>query len=340
MNRIGKILAIDGSYLLHRQLHIPEVFELKNNKGVRTGGVFGFLRSLTNEIKKCGDYFPVVCFDNGLAPRRVEADPYYKHADERADRSKQVLTEEESEIDYITQYRKQMSMLEDILLYFGIPVLKYKSWEGDDLLYLLSKMSDRCLVLTDDRDLLQLLSDTCDVRRPMADEYWTKDKFLEENNFESMYDFVIQKAVLGDGSDNIPGSCKGVGKGTLPEFMKLLKYIKSNDIPYPNDEESIREVCKKANAKYRKAFLNFNEDRFITNLQLVDLNAVDIEEPEDFLNLLKQSIECNIMNCENNRDFFKAVSSLGNLDIKEFSVDKLMEAVSVRYNNLFNYKEV
>ena len=76
----NKVLIIDGSYMIHRSLHIPEVFELKCSSGERTGGIFGFLRTLSSELRICGDYFPVVCFDEGLAPRRLAADPNYKKA--------------------------------------------------------------------------------------------------------------------------------------------------------------------------------------------------------------------------------------------------------------------
>ena len=72
-----KILIVDGSFLLHRVLSVPDIFALKNTKGVKTGGVYQFLRSLQREIINDGDYYPVVCFDKGLSKRRTDIDKNY-----------------------------------------------------------------------------------------------------------------------------------------------------------------------------------------------------------------------------------------------------------------------
>ena len=194
----NKIFIIDGSFLIHRSLHVQEIFNLKNSKGMRTGGIFGFLRSISAELKHCSDYYPVVTWDSGLSLRRVSADPFYKKANERGIDNK-VLTPEELDNDYITQYRRQRNFVIKLLSYFGIPSLKFKNWEGDDLMFILTKLSKDSLVLTDDRDLLQLLSSTCKVRRPMADELWTLDEFLESMKLEDIYDFILWKVIRGDG---------------------------------------------------------------------------------------------------------------------------------------------
>jgi len=323
-----KVLAIDGSYLLHRQLHINEIFELKNNNGDRTGGVFGFLRSLNNELKTCGDYFPIVCLDNGLSPRRTKADPCYKHNDIRTDNSKKVLTVEEHKDDYIEQYRIQRNMIYELLSYFGIPCLKFRDWEGDDLLYILSKISEESMILTDDRDMLQLLTPDCVVRRPMAKELINYNDFIESNNYDHIDDFIIAKAVLGDGSDNIPGSCKGVGKANINSLIKLLKSTIMMSESYPKEMDEMKELCTDLDIKYRKAFLNFDIDRFRINMELVDLNRVEVTES------ILDSIVSTINNCKSNIDYFKAVSYLSNLEIKEFSVDNLIALVSNKYSSL------
>lgn len=328
-----KLLIIDGSYMLHRSLHIPEVFELKASNGERTGGIFGFLRTLISELRICGDYFPVVCFDEGLAPRRTKADPHYKKADERDAKENNVVTPEEADIDYITQYRKQRNKLIEILMYFGVPCLKFIPWEGDDLMYILSKISEDSLVLTDDRDMLQLLSESCRVRRPMADEMWTLDSFLKSKDMNDIYDFVLWKAIRGDGSDNIPGCCKGVGEASVNDFIKLLYTFRDSldnwDFSaYPSTVEEMKNWCESFDIKYKKAYLNFNEDRFFTNLELVDLNKVEMDES------VFSSIISTVSNCKTYMNYFSAAKLLGSLEIRDISIDFLMESVSLRYNHL------
>ena len=202
--KLNKLLIIDGSFVLHRALHLNDVFDLKNSKGYRTGGIYQFLRMINKEVRTGGQYFPVVVFDMGLSSRRVNLDPDYKNARERARQDQMVLTPEESERDYVKQYRKQRNLLSVILPYFGIPVIKFPGWEGDDLMYILSKVCAECVILTDDRDMLQLLSKTVTVVRPKAEERVTLDSFLSENGYETIRDFVVYKALLGDNSDNIP----------------------------------------------------------------------------------------------------------------------------------------
>ena len=327
-----KIGIFDGSYLLHRCLHTPSLFELRNSKGIGTGGIFGVLRAINRELKKCGNYFPIVCFDDGLSPRRVSADIEYKKSEEKADLNNRILTPEESKIDFITQYRTQRNILVEILKYFGIPCLKFIPWEGDDLISLIVKLSNECVIITDDRDMLQLLSESCKVRRPMADELWTLEDFLKSMDITDIYDFVIIKAILGDNSDNIKSSCRGVGDKTVNGMLPLLKLFYVDGIwnfnKYPKEEKRMKLLCDSIDTKYRKAFLNFSPERFIINMELVDLEKVV------FTDEVYNSVISTITNSKAYVDYFKAVSSMSELEIREFSVDELLESVNNRYSNL------
>jgi len=321
-----KLLIVDGSYLLHRGLHQQQLWDLRSPNGERSGGIFQFLRSINSEIKKNGDYFPVVTWDAGLAKRRTDADPYYKHADERS-AELEVLTPEQADSDYITQYRTQRNKLIEILSYVGIPSIRINGWEGDDLICLLSRLSTDSRILTDDKDMLQLVSEDIEVRRPMADQLITLNKFLSDNDYENIYDFVINKAIIGDGSDNIPGCCQGVGGGTSGTLIKILKALDFNNELFKS-EDKIKQFCKDNGLKFRKAFLNFDKDRFTTNLELVDLSLVENDQ------YIIDSIIANIDNSRSSVDYFSAVRNLNHLGIKEVSVDELLSNVSHRFEGI------
>lgn len=321
-----KLLIVDGSYLLHRGLHQQNLFELRSPNGERSGGIFQFLRSINSEIRKNGDYFPIVTWDAGLSKRRTDADPYYKHADER-NKEPEVLTPEQADSDYITQYRKQRNKLIEILSYVGIPSIRIAGWEGDDLICLLSRLSINSRILTDDKDMLQLVSEDIEVRRPMADQLITLNEFLKENDYENIYDFVINKAIIGDGSDNIPGCCSGVSGGTSGTLIKILKALDFNDELFES-EDRMREFCKENNLKFRKAFLNFNKERFEKNLELVDLSLVENDSQ------VIDSIISTINNSRNLVNYFAAVRNLNILGIKEVSVDELLSNVSNRFDGI------
>jgi len=324
-------MIIDGSYLLHRQLHQPEIYGMVNDNGEHYGGVFGFLRSFNKEILTRSKYFPVVVFDHGLSPRRVELDQYYKHADERDTEIKSITSDTVAD-EYITQYRKQRNKLVTTLSYFGVPAIMITGWEGDDLIYILTQITKQSIVLTDDKDMLQLLSENVDVRRPMAKEKWTLEKFLTEKNYTDIYDFVIYKAVLGDESDNIPSSCKGVGDKYSNALIKVLRHFCKTTGrehswylgDYPQTEFEMKELCESLDVPYRKAFLNLDKERFCVNIGLVDLGLVEWDY------LITESISSTIMNSKNYANFFTLMNDLHDMGINEVPVDTIIESVSIR----------
>lgn len=322
----NSLLIVDGSYLIHRVLHNNHLFELRGPDGQRTGGVFGFIRCLNKELKLNPDYFPILCFDGGLDPRRTNADPNYKNAQERS-KQVDVVTQEDADSDYLTQYRRQRAMTMELLSYAGIPSLRFNTdiREGDDIIYYLSKICNKGLVLTDDRDMLQLVSDNISVRRPMADELITKDILLQD--YETIYDFIVNKAIIGDGSDSIPGCCKGVSGGTSSQLIKLLKLVDGSDINIDN-EDKIREICELNNIKFRKAMLNFDKERFEINMELVDLNRVVVTEN------IQKSIISTIDNCRSSVNFFSFSKKLEYLGIKEVDPSLIISTVNERFKYL------
>ena len=85
--KYSKILIFDGSHALHRSISEPHLWEMRNQKGERTGGVFGTLKTIYKETKYY-NYFPVVIFDGHLSKRRLNIFSNYKHYQD-----KQLLTE-------------------------------------------------------------------------------------------------------------------------------------------------------------------------------------------------------------------------------------------------------
>lgn len=328
--KFKNLLIIDGSYQLHRNLSIEELFNLENTEGECTGGIFGTIRLINKEIRD-SEAFPVVVFDNGLSRRRLDVDPTYKRANEREINKDEVLTPDEARLDYITQYRFSRSKLTEMLPLFGIPVIKMVPWEGDDLMYIISKMSEKSTILTDDRDLLQLLSPDVNVRRPKANEEYTLKRFLNETGYKHMYEFVMQKAICGDKSDNIGKSCEKVAEGTAPALITLLENTIFQNKKFPEDEKELRESCTNLGIKYKSAFLNFDREKYEQNLQLVDLNLVDGDVNQQLLD----SIISTISDCENKIDAFAAFDELNRFEIREIDPYEIIQNVNFRRKNLF-----
>ena len=109
---LNKVMIVDGSYMLHRALHTPALQELRTSTGMKSGGVFGTLRILQAEIKKFPGYFPIFCFDKGLAERRTQLYPDYKANRERKVADQLLATGVDlEEDDYLEEYHRQRADL-------------------------------------------------------------------------------------------------------------------------------------------------------------------------------------------------------------------------------------
>ena len=324
-----------GSHALHRALSVDNNWNMITTNGIKTGGIFGVLRTLLKEITTY-NYYPIVVFDHGLSTRRLELYPNYKHTEDK--KEKQLLLENKEnktpeellEEEFKYEYNTQRDMLKQLLPFFNIPVISYENWEGDDLIYLLTKISLDSIVVSDDKDLIQLIRDNdsgrCRIRRAMRDEFWDINT-LKEQNLDT-HTYIAHKALLGDPSDNIPSACFQVGEKTVSGLYDLYKGCSTLLNGFPTDDESLTEACKKLGITKRKAYLNFNENQFLINLMLTDLSLVD-NDIEKFNSKMLYNIEEDI------NFFFK-----NNLDekLQINNIIKILDYLEIKtfdYNNLF-----
>lgn len=329
---LKNIAIIDGSFFLHRNLKQPNLWDLRNSELERTGGIMGFLNTLQKELKLLNNYFPIVCWDEGQSDRRLSLyDNYKKHRDRIEDPDRKPfneMTKDELDEDYVYNYKLQRKKLIGILNSFGIPSLFFKHTEGDDLMWWLSNHCEKCIVLTDDRDLLQLLSEKCRVRQPMHNRTYTLESYLKENNFENINDFIKQKALLGDGSDNIPSACKGVGEKTTKVFFETYNKLKElGCVDIIHDEKLLKKFCNDNNLMYRKAFTNFDETQYMLNLELVDLSKIQSDELND------DAIYDAIKRVYKNHDVTDSIHLLNRYEIKTVNTNIIFEKlVMTRFN--------
>lgn len=292
----NRTLLIDGSYMLHRQLSVINQWDLQTTTGKRTGGVFGVIKSVFKEMQKY-NYFPIMVFDGGLAPRRLALYSNYKRNEEKqlllestsyAEKTEQQLMDEA----FMREYRTQRKDIIEFMHGMGIPCIRIKDWEGDDLLYILSKMSKDSIIISDDKDLIQAAFEDenrrCRIWRTMHEEML--DTHTLEKEGLNAWSYINRKAICGDPSDNIPSACYGVGEKTALDLIKLYESCKSNNVSFPHDENSLADACIKAGISKRKAYTNFDEAQFIINMELMNLKLVDNDITEQFVNKLYDEI--------------------------------------------------
>lgn len=313
---LNKVMIVDGSYVLHRSLHTPGLQELQTSSGMKTGGVFGALRILQSEIKKFPGYFPIFCFDKGLSQRRVDLYPEYKANRQRQEADTLIAAGvQEEEDNYLEEYHRQRTDLILILRSLGIPSLLLPGWEGDDLQYLLSTVCEDGVVISDDKDMIQLLSPTITIRRSMRDETITwdaNDTFYHHNRF------TIRKAITGDGSDNIMQVAAGVGETTADKIAQLLE-----NVEFDKYKETLEAEIQKGNKLSKKLqSIIDNWDHFLVNYQLIDLNLV--EAPVGFEQMIKDLITIVV----GHSNILKAYQLIGQYEMKSIFPDQIIGSLA------------
>lgn len=353
-----KIAIIDGSYMLHRSLHQKEIFSLCDSNGNKTGGIFGFLRSLKKSLDNIPlDYYPVVCWDSRVSERRLAVYPNYKHYEERQKESylldlalkkieepsltfgedvndteieeiskkihdilsnRKLFGQDKDPDDYLSVYVDQRRKLMEILDSFGIPSIRITNWEGDDLMYLLSKITCNSILITDDSDLRQLISENVFVLRVLKEVRLLTLK--EETNPQRI---ALVKAITGDGSDNVPQLIKGLGNVGATEIANIIQ--DNNEDPDKFIPELRSKITKGRTKKFVEPFIDLLKE-YDRNLELVDLRRV----PVDMLVINEMISTINETSKKGN--YMEVVSKLGSYEMKSVNIDEIFTRLSAIKN--------
>ncbi len=202
------IAAIDGNSLLHRAFHaLPPTMTAPD--GRPTNAAFGFISMLVKLVQEFGPDGVVVAFDRGKPAFRTEALECYKiHRPPTAD-----------------ELKAQFPMVKKLLEALGVPILEVEGWEGDDVLGTIARMAEesgvRALLVTGDRDALQLVTDSVHVvstRKGITDIVVYDPPGVFERYGVTPAQVTDYLGLKGDTSDNIPG-VPGVGEKTAARLI-------------------------------------------------------------------------------------------------------------------------
>ncbi|MCD8106551.1 MAG: DNA polymerase I [Oscillospiraceae bacterium] len=211
------LLAVDGNSILNRAFYGIKVLTTKD--GFYTNAVTGFMNTLLREIGEVKPDAVAVAFDLKAPTFRHEKCAFYKA-------NRHGMPEE---------LAMQLPKVKELLTDLGVPILEISGYEADDILGSVSKLmsdnSGKCVILSGDRDTLQLVGEHVTVRLVTTRETtpYTPEKFIENYGFEPIH-LIDLKALMGDSSDNIPG-VPGIGEKTA---MALLAQYPSIEEIYDN----------------------------------------------------------------------------------------------------------
>ena len=209
-NEKKKLLLVDGHSILNRAFYgMPD---LTNARGLHTGAVYGFLNILFSQIDDVKPDYLAVAFDVHAPTFRHEAFAEYKG-------TRKAMPEE---------LREQVPLMKKMLSAMGIVTCEQAGLEADDILGTLAKKAEAqdmdVVLLSGDRDLLQIASDRICIRIPRTRQGQTViDDFYAAQVIGTYgvtpLQFIEVKALMGDSSDNIPGVPK-VGEKTATQLIR------------------------------------------------------------------------------------------------------------------------
>jgi DNA polymerase-1 len=212
------LYLIDGHAQLYRAYHaIRPGSMLAADRKTPTNAVFGFgsmLRSLRSRFKP--DLLAAV-FDPRGPVKREEL--YQQYADKLGPAFSGYKSQRDAMPDDL---RPQVGLAIELCEAYGIPAIQMEGYEADDVLGTLARQAIahnlHAVIVTGDKDLLQLVGGGIKVYDPMKDITYDEDNVLELKGIRPNQ-IIDWLGFMGDAADNIPG-VSGVGGQTA---VKLLQ---------------------------------------------------------------------------------------------------------------------
>lgn len=250
------LLLIDGNAIMHRAYHALPPFKTKD--GTPTHVIYGFFSMLFRALSDFKPTHVVVCFDT---PKPTFRNKMFKEY--QAQRPK-------IHDDFIVQ----IPLLKEAIAKSGIKQLEKDGFEADDVIGTLAKKAEKekmkVLILTGDRDILQLVNKNIFVLAPqlglsnikMYDEQEVKTRMLVTPS-----EIPDLKALTGDPSDNYSGA-KGIGPKTAAQLIEKFRTV----------EKLFTQLKKVDNAKTRIILESEKKSVFLSK----KLAQIDTNVPFDF----------------------------------------------------------
>lgn len=299
-----KILLIDGHSILNRAFYgLPD---LTNSEGLHTGAVYGFLNILFKVLGEEKPEYLAVAFDRSEPTFRHAKYPEYKG-------TRKPMPQE---------LKEQIPLLKEMLEKMGIATVSLAGFEADDILGTLAKNGEEkgldVIILSGDRDLLQLATKKTMIRLPRTAKGQTviedyKEDQVQERYLVSPAQIIELKALMGDPADNIPG-IPGVGEKTAIRLLVEYGSIENafshvEEISQKRARESLRENYQMAQLSKELATIctnspiEFEQEKFQLG-NIFTKEAYELCRKLDFRNFLMKFDPAEVNENTIEQDFF------------------------------------
>lgn len=267
--RNSRVMIVDG---LNTFIRSWTVNPTMNEDGDHTGGVVGSLKSIGYQIREFNPTRCVVTFDGkgGSKSRKKIYEGYKAGRENRRFRVNrqygEMLDEEQEQLSM----KQQFVWLNDVLDYLPLQTMIYDGIEADDTIGYLTKhtqfdLDGEVIIVSTDKDFLQLVSDKVKVFSPTKKKLYDKQMVFDEFGIWPT-NILLYRTLDGDSSDNIPG-VKGCAKKTLVKRFPEL----SEDKHITHEEFFSLCEDKRGKIKLYDDILNA-KDQVIMNRDLMRLD--------------------------------------------------------------------
>ena len=234
-----KFVIVDGNSLINRAFYALPM--LRSLSGRPCNAVFGFVNMILNVITSEKPKYFACVFDAGKHTFR-----HNLYADYKGKRDK--MPEDLAE---------QLPILKELLLAMGIKTLEKLEIEADDIVGSLTrKFDEQFILISGDKDLLQLINDNTTVwltQKGISNVLKVDSQVLKQEFNLTPEQVIDLKSIMGDSSDNIPG-VQGIGKVGA---TKLIDEYGSLDNVYQNIDKISGSTQRKLIEHKDTAYLSY-----------------------------------------------------------------------------------
>ena len=215
-----QLFLLDAYALIYRAYYGFINKPLVNSKGLNTGPIYGFLKTLqdvlSTDLTVDGNHIQpthlAVCFDPKGGTFRHREFPTYK-------------AQREAQPEAITE---AVPYIKRLIEAYNIPIIEVADYEADDVIGTLALQADatgefETFMLTPDKDYAQLVSEHCRIFKPKSFgpgyEILGVPEVLAKYGLKRTEQVIDYLGLMGDSADNIPG-CPGVGPKTAQKLIE------------------------------------------------------------------------------------------------------------------------
>ncbi len=252
-----RIYLIDGHSYAYRAFHA--IRHLSDSSGLALNAVYGFTRMLMRLIKDEKPDYLVVAFDTPSPTFRHEL-----YEDYKANRAAQP-----------EEMRHQIPLIKEVVDALNIAMFELDGYEADDVLATLATQAEargiEAIIVTSDKDMLQLVSDKIKVLNPHKESLLYDAEAVKERFGVFPEQIRDLMGMTGDSTDNVPG-VPGIGPKTASELLNEYDTL-----------ERVFEHIDEIKGEKRRENLLANKETAFMSRELVTVRrdvplALDIDE--------------------------------------------------------------